>query len=296
MTDIQPGILAPIPPIARYLCFNTVRQADPRAGLHALAQSVDGYGTVVGVGASLVQALGATIDGLVTMPAHSAAGLDLPSTPCALWVWLRGAEIDDRGALLHRARAVEHVLGGAFELSHTLDAFRHGTGRDLTGYEDGTENPTGDAATQAATVRGQGRGLDGGSFVAVQQWQHDFAAFDALPARRQDDMVGRRKADNEELEDAPPSAHAKRTAQESFSPQAFLLRRSMPWADGPRAGLHFVAFGSSFYAFEAQLRRMLGAEDGITDALFTVSRPVNGSYFWCPPMDGGVLDLSALSL
>jgi porphyrinogen peroxidase len=227
------------------------------------------------------------------LPAVTGAGLEVPSTPVALWCWLRGAE---RGVLLHRARIIEHGLSGAFVLSQTLEAFRHGSGRDLTGYEDGTENPTGDAAADAVVVSGRGRGLDGSSFAAVQQWVHDFDAFEAMPAKDQDNTIGRRKSDNEELEDAPESAHVKRTAQESFEPEAFNLRRSMPWSEGKRAGLHFVAFGKSFDAFEAQLNRMVGAEDGITDALFRFSRPVTGSYFWCPPMAGGRLDLAALGL
>ena len=70
-----------------------------------------------------------------------------------------------------------------------------------------------------------------------------------------------------EIVDAPASAHVKRSAQESFEPEAFILRRSMPWAEGARGGLNFVAFGKSFDAFEAQLKRMAGAEDGITDVL-----------------------------
>jgi putative iron-dependent peroxidase len=97
-------------------------------------------------------------------------------------------------------------------------------------------------------------------------------------------------------EAAPPSAHVKRTAQESFEPAAFVLRRSMPWADGQRAGLVFVAFGASLEAFEAQLRRMAGLEDGITDALFGFTRPVTGAYYWCPGMCQGRLDLSDLGL
>jgi putative iron-dependent peroxidase len=51
----------------------------------------------------------------------------------------------------------------------------------------------------------------------------------------------------------------KRTAQESFTPQAFVVRRSMPWAKGLRGGLNFVAFGKSFDNFEARLRRMFRA-------------------------------------
>jgi len=101
---------------------------------------------------------------------------------------------------------------------------------------------------------------------------------------------------NKELEKAPASAHVKRTAQESFDPEAFILRRSMPWSEGTRGGLNFVAFGKSFDAYEAQLKRMVGAEDGITDALFKFTLPISGSYFWCPPMQRGKLDLRALGL
>ena len=70
----------------------------------------------------------------------------------------------------------------------------------------------------------------------------------------------------------------------------------MPWVDGVHAGLNFVAFGKSFDAYEAILTRMVGTEDGIQDALFEISRPVNGAYYWCPPIKNGQLDLGALGI
>jgi len=156
---------------------------------------------------------------------------------------------------------------------------------------DGTENPKGRKALSAAFVSGHGAGLDGSSFLAVQRWVHDLDSFDAMGQKERDDSVGRRQKDNVELAKAPPTAHVKRTAQESFTPEAFILRRSMPWSDGQNAGLIFTAFGKSFDAFEAQLRRMSGAEDGITDALFRFTKPLSTAYFWCPPMDKGKVDL-----
>jgi len=131
--------------------------------------------------------------------------------------------------------------------------------------------------------------------VAVQLWRHDLTHFETLSEGQRDHIIGRRRTDNEELDDAPASAHVKRTAQESFAPEAFVLRRSMPWSEGLNEGLVFVAFGRSFDAFEAQLRRMVGLDDGITDALFRFTRPLT-SYFWCPPMRDGKLDLSALGI
>ena len=248
---------------------------------------------VVGLGYPLVQALDRNIPGLRTLPLLFRSGLALPSTQVAFRCWLRGS---DRGEMLHTSRKIIAALSPAFDSETVIDSFQYDIGRDLTGYEDGTENPKGEKAVAAAIVQGQGQAMDGSSFVAVQLWVHDFGRFEALSPQQQDASVGRRRSDNEEIADAPPSAHVKRTAQESFEPEAFVLCRSMPWADGARGGLNFVAFGNSFHAFEAQLRRMVGAEDGITDGLFKYTRPINGSYFWCPPLNNGRLDLRALGI
>jgi putative iron-dependent peroxidase len=291
MHTAQPGILAPVPRLARYLEFSLLPDADPSPAIEQLVEIVDGEDVVVGLGRSLVGALGREVDGLRLMPAHAGAGFDVPSTPSALWVWLRGG---DRGDHVHRTHAVAEALAPALQVEQAIDAFQYGDSRDLTGYEDGTENPTGNEAIDAAIVQGRGAGLDGSSFVAAQQWVHDLSHFQSLPQPEQDHVIGRRKRDNEELDDAPEWAHVKRTAQESFTPEAFVLRRSMPWASAEGEGLVFTAFGKSFDAFEALLNRMVGAEDGIPDGLFRFTRPISGAYYWCPPVDGGGLDLSAL--
>ena len=70
----------------------------------------------------------------------------------------------------------------------------------------------------------------------------------------------------------------------------------MPWSEGVDAGLVFISFGHSFAAFEALFNRMLGKEDGIVDGLFTFTQPISGSYYWCPPVQDGKLDLTVLGL
>ena len=299
MKNQQPAILLPVPAVGRYLLFSVAQPGVVREALSRLASLADGDAVLVALGPQLVAALGATVPGLREFLAMSGHGVEVPSTPTALLCWLRGS--GDRGDLVLKTRALEKALAPALHLDLIIEAFRHGhgangLGRDLTGYEDGTENPQGEAAELAALVHGQGPGLDGASFMAAQQWLHDFDAFDAMNSTAQDDVFGRRRSDNEELEDAPESAHVKRTAQESFTPEAFVIRRSMPWAQGPEAGFMFIAFGQSLDAFEAQMRRMAGQEDGVTDALFRISRPVSGAYFWCPPLSDGRLDLRRLGL
>lgn len=117
-----------------------------------------------------------------------------------------------------------------------------------------------------------------------------------MTTTQQDQSIGHGHSDHAERDDAPPSAHVQRMALESFEPEAFVLRRPMPWADAAMAGRAFVAFGKSFDAFEARLRRTIGAEAGITDALFSVTRSVSGAHFWSPPMHQGRLDLRPLGL
>ncbi|MFZ6848374.1 Dyp-type peroxidase [Undibacterium sp. RuRC25W] len=288
MSHHQQGILQALPAHATYLHFELAAQADRtavQAALQRVQGLIDGERIVLGVGASLATFLGLHIDGLRDFTGIVESKVALPSTPAAVWLWLREAE---RGALVQQQRMVQQALAPVFLLQQQVDAFKYADGRDLSGYEDGTENPQ-DAHALAVAIN-----ADDGSFVAIQQWQHHFDKLAQMSRDEQDNMIGRRQSDNEELDDAPVSAHVKRTAQEDFEPEAFVVRRSMPWSAGAEAGFYFVAFATSFLAFEAQLRRMSGAEDGITDALFQFTQPITGAYFWCPPMNGTQLSLDWL--
>jgi len=288
----QPNILVPIPPLARALAFVLRPETNPRDALKRLQSEFEPKHGIVGAGEPTVRALGGTVEGLRTFPALSGVGVVTASTQHALWVQLHG---NDRGVLFDREAAIVATLGDAFILDDAIDLFRYRTGHDLTGYEDGTENPKEAAAVEAAITTG-GAGRAGSSFVAVQRWVHDLARFQRFTPLERDHMMGRNLESNEELEDAPQSAHVKRSAQESYDPEAFMLRRSMPWAKAHTHGLEFVAFGESLDRYERVLHRMLGLDDGLVDGLFTFSRPITGSYYWCPPIAGGRLDLRLIGL
>jgi putative iron-dependent peroxidase len=291
MEIYQTGILQPVPEQALYLTLNLRQSVNLQQVIKNL-QSIETDNNVIGIGQSLLDRFDQSIPGLKTMPIFVSDHINTSSTATDLWCWLRGS---DRGELLHRSRRIIQLLSPAFDLVDIVDAFRFAEGRDLTGYEDGTENPVDHAALETAILNSANTALNGSSYVAVQQWQHDLDAFEAFSDEQQDNIIGRRRSDNYELEEAPESAHVKRTAQESFDPEAFLLRRSMPWSTNLDAGLMFVAFGHSFDAFEAQLNRMTGKEDGIKDALFQFSSVANGAYYWCPPVIQGQLNLAAIN-
>jgi len=289
----QRMILEPPGPLARYVVLSMASSAaNARPALDAIAGALDPACSVLGLGLPLCAALGAAVPGLRTFPALAGAGVGVPSSQGALLCALGGR---DRGELVHASREVIRRAAPALVPTEIVDGFTYRDGRDLTGYVDGTENPSGDAAIEAAVIRGRGAGLDGGSFVAIQRWTHDLDAFEALAPAERDRAIGRAQATNAELADAPASAHVKRSAQESFEPEAFMLRRSMPYADGSEHGLLFVAYGESLDRYERVLRRMTGLDDGVVDALFRFTRPLSGGYYFCPPRDGAALDLRALT-
>ena len=273
MAQSQPGILAPLASHGRFLTFSLAPGADPTRALASVAALEVDEGLVVGIGAPLVPKAR-------PFTALVGPGVSAPSTQGALWFCVRG---DDPGDVLLRSRTLVAKLGPSFRLDEDMIAFKHREGRDLSGFVDGTENPDGDEAVTTAIAR------DGASFVSIQRWAHDLDALERLSPGERDLAIGRRLSDNEELADAPASAHVKRSAQESFSPEAFMVRRSMPYGDLREHGLYFVAYGASVDPFERVLRRMMGLEDGTVDALFRFTRPVTGGNYWCPPVREGRL-------
>lgn len=268
----QPGILSPVPPHVTFFRLQLRPSADPAAALAPFLSPPDHL--LVGLGASLLAALGRHVPGLRPMEPLVADAIETPSTPGDLWLRVSGS---DPGEVLHRVRDLD--IDEHFRVADVTHAYMYGLSRDLTGYIDGTENPTDDAAVSAAIA------ADGSSMVAVQRWVHDWGAWEDKSDEEQDHTFGRARISNEELDEAPPSAHVKRTAQEDFDPEAFVVRRSMPWSDDRGSGLVFLAFGATLDPFEALLRRMMGKDDGITDALFSFTRPVDGATFWLPPLD-----------
>lgn len=290
---VQPAILEPVSPSGLVMVFDLEPGADPRPALEFVRDLPARGDAIVGVGQPLVLALGRQVAGLRAFAGLSGVGVGFPSTQGALWVSLRGAE---HGELLDRALVVRRALGPAWRMIEEVSTFRYRGGRDLTGYEDGTENPRGDAAVEAAVTTSEVAGLGGGSFVAVQRYVHDLERFGGLEPAARDAVIGRRYDTNEEIPDAVASAHVRRSAQESFEPPAFMLRRSMPWGSVAEHGLYFVAFVESLDRFERVLHRMAGLEDGVVDGLLSFTRAISGGYYFCPPLDGGRLDLRAVGI
>jgi putative iron-dependent peroxidase len=116
-------------------------------------------------------------------------GYTLPATQHDIVVWLTGAGYD---VVFDLSRDVVNELTGQAELAHELVGWPYHHDLDLTGFMDGTENPTLIEATAQALLPAGSPG-EGGSILLLQQWEHDAAAWEALPVSSQEAVIGRRK-------------------------------------------------------------------------------------------------------
>lgn len=268
------------PPAAMSLQW---RSRGDAAALWRALQTLQQPEVVIGIGAPLAAAAGVVLPGLQAFSRLQRGRFTMPALQHDVWALVTGPEAS---TVFERADALRAALAPLAELARATALFSFRGGHDLTGYKDGTENPTGDEAWAAALqADGDDTGV-GGSHVLVQHWLHFRDRLAALTPHARDHVMGRRLEDDEEIAEAPESAHVKRTAQEDFEPPAFLLRRSMPWGDARRQGLAFIAYAAEQHTLQRQLERMMGIEDGLQDALLGHSQAEAGAYYWCPPWNG----------
>ncbi len=130
--------------------------------------------------------------------------------------------------------------------------------RDLTGFIDGTENPTLVEATSVALIPRGSQGEDG-SILLLQQWEHDATAWESLPVPTQEAIMGRRKADSAEFDPPPPTSHVARTDQDAFGK---IFRRNIAYGTVASHGTIFVGFSAQQKILTAMLESMIGAGDG----------------------------------
>src|SRR5271167_1120488 len=92
-------------------------------------------------------------------------------------------------------------IGDAVSPADEVQGFRYFDDRDLIGFVDGTENPTGQTAIDAVLVGEEDAAFAGGSYVIVQKYLHDVAGWNALSTEAQENIIGRKKLSDIELDD-----------------------------------------------------------------------------------------------
>ena len=220
-------------------------------------------------------------------PIVGADGFTMPATQHDAWMWFTGASYD---VIFDQARAALRALSSVADVAFELTGWAYQHSRDITGFEDGTANPSLLEAPALALVPAGARGA-GSTIVLLQQWQHDTRAFDGLSEPDQERVIGRTKANSDELEDKPETSHVARTElQDENGEELPIFRRSIPYGNVGMHGLMFVGFACEQERLQRMLQRMAGA-DGPRDALTRFSTPLTGSYY-VVPSTGALLDLA----
>src|SRR5262249_52252053 len=136
-------------------------------------------------------------------------GYTMPATQHDLWLWVAGHAYH---AVFDVTREAIQTLAPVAQLATEVAGWTYKESRGLTGFIDGTENPSLSEAPEVALISDGPPGA-GGSIVLVQQWLHDAAAFDVLPVDEQEKVIGRTKQASIELTEDVRGAqsHVSRT-------------------------------------------------------------------------------------
>jgi putative iron-dependent peroxidase len=173
------------------------------------------------------------------------------------------------------------ALAGVAEIAEETSSWPYQHDRDLTGFIDGTENPTLIEAPEFVVIPDGSPGV-GGTILLLQKWAHDSALWESLADSEQELVMGRRKVDSVELEDKPSDSHVASTDQDRFGK---IFRRNMPYGTVTDHGTMFVGFCSEQGPLADMLESMAGLDDGTRDALTRYTHPLTGAYYFVPSAD-----------
>src|SRR5271165_1751533 len=208
------------------------------------------------------------------------------STPGDLLFHIRAKRMD---LCFELATQIMARIGDAVSPADEVHGFRYFDDRDLIGFVDGTENPTGQAAIDAVVVDEEDPGFAGGSYVIVQKYLHDLDGWNTLSTEAQERIIGRTKLSDIELDDAikPTSAHNALTTIVEDGKEIKILRDNMPFGRAAQGefGTYFIGYSRSPRTLEQMLENMfIGRPPGNYDRLLDFSRAVTGNLFFAPSL------------
>jgi putative iron-dependent peroxidase len=202
-------------------------------------------------------------------------GFVMPATQHDAVLWISGSAYD---VVFDVARMAIRSLAAVVEVSEEASSWPYRHDLDLTGFIDGTENPSLIDAPPHVLVPDGSPGA-GGTVLLLQKWAHDADAWESLPDGEQEQVIGRRKSDSLELDDKPADSHVASTDQDRFGK---IFRRNTPYGSVTDHGTMFVGFCAEQRPLVEMLESMAGLNSGTRDALTRYTKPLTGAYYFVP--------------
>ena len=191
------------------------------------------------------------------------------------------------GLCFELAAQIMARLGSAVSPVDEVQGFRYFDRRDLLGFVDGTENPTGQEAIEATVIGQEDAAFAGGSYVIVQKYLHDLKGWNALPVEAQEHIIGRMKLSDIEIDESirPSSAHNSLTKIVEDGSEIKIVRHNMAFGHAGEGefGTYFIGYSRSARTIEQMLENMfVGRPPGNYDRILDFSRAVTGNLFFAP--------------
>jgi putative iron-dependent peroxidase len=185
-------------------------------------------------------------------------------------------------------RVLLAALGTNVRVVDEVHGFRYFDARDVLGFVDGTENPTGAAMHAATLIADEDEAFAGGSYVVVQKYLHDMNAWEQLTTEQQERIIGRTKLTDMELDDASAAQKSHKslnTIVDASGVEHDILRDNMPFGRPGAAefGTYFIGYARELWVIEQMLHNMfVGEPAGAYDRLLDYSTAVTGTTFFVP--------------
>ena len=256
------------------------------ANLHGPMSTVEGVNLVVGFRPELWRAV---------MPSDCPAdaksfdkdivgpdGYTMPATQADVFVWVAGASYDN---VFDVANSAVQSLIASLTLVRETTGWVYQHNRDLTGFQDGTENPDLVEAPGVVLISEDEPGA-GGSILLLQKWKHHSDAWLQLSVEKQEQVIGRTKLDSIEFPEnvMPSDSHVTRTTLVENGEELKIFRRNMPYGDVSDHGTMFVGFAKQQHRLQRMLEQMAGVPDNVRDALTLYTQPQTGAFYYVPAL------------
>ena len=150
--------------------------------------------------------------------------------------------------------------------------------RDLTGFIDGTENPSGPSDRAEAALD-----PNGCSYAIVQRFEHNLEKWGKLDKASQEAVIGRTQPDSVQLDPLPSGSHVAHADIDYNGENVKIVRHSLPYGmpNGVK-GLWFTAYCHFLIGLDEIEKSIFGLRGTESDHLMNYITPVTGGYYFVP--------------
>ncbi|WP_236604307.1 Dyp-type peroxidase [Sandaracinus amylolyticus] len=246
------------------------REGVSPAFLRMRATSLIDRGVLVAIAPSLLDAREREAMPVERVLPRAHAGRSMPSTRGSVLVQIAS---DEREVVIETLRRADALLGTIADRDEEIEGGWPLDRREPFGFRE-PRVPTHDDVRAALVPEGP---LEGATFLLHQRYVQDRARFLARRERDRERVVGR-TTEGVVVPDAPERAHVRRVTGSA------IVRRGFPYRASGDEGLVYLAIARAPERLADALDAMLGARDGIADAMLDYVEAIGGGLYVVPPL------------